>query len=40
VSPEKYTNFLKNQIYAHYNDIEIIQVGDYFEKVPDDKIQV
>jgi len=40
VSPNKYTNFLKNQIYAHFNDVEIIKVWDYFEKVPDDKIQV
>ena len=40
LSPKKYTNFLKNQIYAHFNDVEIIEVGDYFENVPDDKIQV
>jgi len=40
VSPKKYSNFLKNQIYAHFNDVEIINVWDYFEKVPDSKIQV
>jgi hypothetical protein len=26
ISPKKYTNFLSNQIYAHYNDVEIIEV--------------
>jgi len=40
VSPEKYINFLKNQIYAHFNNIEIIEVGDYLEKIPDSKILV
>lgn len=38
ISPKKYTNFLKNQIYAHFNDIEIIEVGDYLEKIPNNKI--
>ncbi|RKW23017.1 DUF87 domain-containing protein [Candidatus Gracilibacteria bacterium] len=40
VSPKKYTNFLKNQIYAHYSNVEIIEVGDYLSKVPDDKIKI
>ena len=40
VSPDKYKNFLKNQIYAHYNDIEIIEVWDYLKKIPDDKLYV
>lgn len=40
ISPVKYTNFLKNQIYAHYNDVEIFEVGDYLEWIPDDKIYV
>jgi hypothetical protein len=26
VSPEKYSNFLQNQIYAHYSNVEIIEV--------------
>ena len=38
VSPKKYANFLSNQIYAHYNDVEIIEVGDYLENIPNDKI--
>lgn len=40
VSPKKYTNFLKNQIYAHYSNVEIIDVWDYLSKVPDDKIKI
>ena len=40
VSPKKYTNFLKNQIYAHYTNVEIIDVWDYLSKVPDDKIKI
>ncbi|MDP2395638.1 MAG: hypothetical protein Q8S84_06870 [bacterium] len=26
VAPNKYSNFLVNQIYAHYNNVEIIEV--------------
>lgn len=40
ISPKKYANFLTNQIYAHYNNVEIIEVADYLEKIPNDKIQV
>ncbi len=40
VSPKKYSNFLLNQIYAHYNNVEIIEVWDYLANIPDDKIQV
>lgn len=40
ISPKKYTNFLSNQIYAHYNDVEIIEVWDYLESIPNDKISV
>ena len=40
ISPTKYTNYLTNQIYAHYNDVEIIPVWDYLEKIPNDKIKV
>lgn len=40
VSPEKYANFLKNQIYAHYSNVEIVDIWDYLAKVPNDKIKV
>lgn len=40
VAPKKYSNFLKNQIYAHYNNVEIIEVWDYLNQVPNDKIKV
>jgi len=40
ISPSKYTNFLTNQIYAHYNDVEIKEVWDYLEKIPNDKIKI
>ncbi len=40
VSPKKYANFLSNQIYAHYTDVEIFEVGDYLENIPDEKIHV
>lgn len=40
VSPEKYANFLKNQIYAHYTNVEIIEVWDYLEKIPNDKLKI
>ena len=40
ISPEKYISFFKNQIYAHFNDVEILSVWDYLEKIPDDKIIV
>lgn len=40
VSPKKYANFLTNQIYAHYNNVEILEVADYLEKIPINKIKV
>ncbi|MCD5380509.1 type IV secretion system DNA-binding domain-containing protein [Candidatus Gracilibacteria bacterium] len=40
ISPVKYTNFLKNQIYAHFNDVEISEVKDYLEKIPSNKMIV
>ncbi len=40
VVPDKYRNFLRNQIYAHYNDVEIIEVSDYLENIPADKMYV
>ncbi|MDQ7009974.1 MAG: type IV secretion system DNA-binding domain-containing protein [Candidatus Gracilibacteria bacterium] len=38
ISPVKYTKFLQNQIYAHFPDVEINEVEDYFEKIPKNKI--
>ncbi len=40
LTPKKYKNFLVNQIYAHFNDVEISEVWDYLEKIPNDKILV
>ncbi|MDP2090132.1 MAG: type IV secretion system DNA-binding domain-containing protein [Candidatus Gracilibacteria bacterium] len=40
VAPNKYSNFLVNQIYAHYNNVEIIEVGDYLENIPNDKMYI
>ncbi len=40
VSPSKYSSFLKNQIYAHFSDVEIIDVWDYLEKIPNSKMLV
>lgn len=38
VSEKEYINFLKNQIYAHYPNIEMYEVSDYLEAIPNDKI--
>lgn len=35
-----YVNFLKNQIYAHYSNIEIIEIDDYLKNIPNDKLLV
>jgi len=40
VSPKKYKNFLINQIYAQYTDVEINEVWDYLANIPDDKINI
>ena len=40
ISPRKYTNFFKNQIYAHYNNVQMSEVVDYLEPIPNDKIIV
>jgi hypothetical protein len=40
VCPDKYKNFIKNQIYAHFNNVEINEVVDYLAKIPTDKITV
>ena len=36
----KYKGFLQNQIYSHFHNVEIWEVWDYLERVPDDKIAV
>lgn len=40
ISPKEYKNFLINQIYAQYNDVEIYEIWDYLEKIPASKISV
>ncbi len=40
VSPKKYKNFLINQIYAHFSNVEILEVWDYLENIPNNKIVV
>lgn len=41
VSEKQYVNFLKNQIYAHYPNIEILNdVSDYLTNIPNDKIHL
>jgi len=40
ISPKKYKNFFINQIYAHYNDVNISEVWDYLAWIPDDKIYI
>jgi len=40
VSPKKYANFLSNQIYAHYSNVEIVEVWDYLKLIPNSKIQI
>lgn len=40
ISPKQYKNFLINQIYAHYTDVEISEVWDYLENIPNDKLYV
>lgn len=38
ICPSKYSQFLKNQIYAHYNNVEIHEVWDYLKNIPNEKI--
>lgn len=38
--PFQYKDFLKNQIYAHYSNIEIHEIKDYLEWVPTSKVQI
>ena len=40
VCENDYKNFLKNQIYAHYSNIEIYEINDYILSIPNDKIVV
>ncbi len=40
VCPDKYTNFIKNQIYAHFNNVEINEVSDYLARIPADKMTI
>jgi hypothetical protein len=40
ICPQKYSSFLINQIYAHFNNVEIEQVWDYLENIPNDKISI
>ena len=40
ICPTKYKNFLKNQIYAQYNNVEITEIKDYLQHIPDDKMHV
>jgi len=40
ICPEKYKTFLVNQIYAHFNNVEIFEVSDYLANIPNDKISV
>jgi Type IV secretion-system coupling protein DNA-binding domain len=39
-TPEKYKDFVKNQIFAHYTGIEIYEVDDYLVHIPNNKIQI
>jgi hypothetical protein len=40
ICPDKYASFLINQIYAHFNNVEISAVADYLADIPNDKISV
>lgn len=38
ICPENYADFIKNQFYAQYADIEINEIKDYLIRVPSEKI--
>ncbi len=40
VCPSQYKNFLKNQIYAQYNNVEITEIKDYLQHIPAEKMHV
>ncbi|MCH8519022.1 type IV secretion system DNA-binding domain-containing protein [Candidatus Gracilibacteria bacterium] len=39
-TPQKYAQFLTGQIYAHFHNIEILEVGDYLKNIPESKLTV
>lgn len=34
---ENYKTFFKNQIYAHYSNVEIVEIPDYLQNIPNNK---
>ncbi len=38
ICENEYNHFLKNQIYAHYPDVEIHEIDDYLANIPNEKI--
>lgn len=40
ICPKKYTNFLKNQIYGQFSNVEIYEIQDYLQNIPNEKITV
>ncbi len=40
ICPAEYKSFLKNQIYAHYSNVEINEVSDYLSQIPKDKLYI
>jgi len=40
VAPSTYVNFLKNQIYAHYPNVEMYESEDYLTQISDDHLSV
>jgi len=40
ICPKKYTNFLKNQVYWQFSNVEIYDVKDYLESIPNEKITI
>ncbi len=37
---KKYTNFLINQIYAHFPNVEISPIADYLQSIPENKMSI
>ena len=35
-----YENFIKNQIYAHYSNVEIYNIDNYLDNIPNDKLLI
>lgn len=40
ICPKAYTNFLKNQVYGQFSNVEIHEVKDYLYTIPNNKITV